>query len=521
MLFSLFRKLVSIAILLATNATQANIIIDFSTSHWQEQLVNNSHLADGWQKNPDGSNSIVPGALHQQNGKSSFKVETVGVTNPVLKITFETPTYEISNKCNLYFLSNERVIWLSESPYIIDNYHESTFTVQFLPGTKTIELGILPKLKNQDLCNVAVKEIRINTGDDISDIDEDSYPNSEDNCPLIYNRASNYNGEEYQLDSNQNGIGDICEFNRTKSNDTELPSVCQSASAPSPDNDKISDICDPDDDNDGLSDKTEIQIGTDIFKPYSPLVEGIIDHDNDGLNLNNEIYYGFDPAFFDTYTFFDIKEYLSGHKPGLWLLADYGPYGQYEYTPQSNGAFDFRGGRATLHYQIAPSQGLFLTGISFIIDKDKFINASFSPSIFMLPTRAMANHTYDFDSQHIALVKTEYSTKEVQVKAMGYSSTSQGASGEIMQFFQYFEITNSDDEYYFNSGSSLGTYWTIQDGFIGYPGGNAIPYNLELHGPIEGRNIEMNDNKNGGIGSLNFLFSLCILLTALSFRTKR
>jgi len=79
-----------------------------------------------------------------------------------------------------------------------------------------------------------------------------------DNCPLNYNPL--------QQDTEQDGLGDVCDPDDDNDGISDLQDNCQFDFNPSQGNfdfDPMGDICDPDDDNDGYTDIEEINAGSD------------------------------------------------------------------------------------------------------------------------------------------------------------------------------------------------------------------------------------------------------------------
>lgn len=121
-----------------------------------------------------------------------------------------------------------------------------------------------------------------------ADTDGDGVPNTQDNCP------DNVNVD--QLDTDDDGVGDVCDVEPTINPDRDGDGVANAsdncpdnanALQADVDNDGIGDICDPvnnlattDSDGDGLSDADEARYHTDKFDP---------DTDNDGLTDGYEV----------------------------------------------------------------------------------------------------------------------------------------------------------------------------------------------------------------------------------------
>ena len=140
------------------------------------------------------------------------------------------------------------------------------------------------------------------------DVDADRRPDSCDNCPTIVNYG--------QLDIDGDGLGDACDpCQKDPENDFDGDGLCANIDVcpydpqndidddtfcadddncpitanvdqANNDGDESGDVCDPDDDNDGLTDLQEISLGTDPFKS---------DTDGDGFDDLIEVNAGTDP----------------------------------------------------------------------------------------------------------------------------------------------------------------------------------------------------------------------------------
>jgi hypothetical protein len=124
-------------------------------------------------------------------------------------------------------------------------------------------------------------------GDLCQDTDSDTIVDALDNCPLVANTD--------QQNSDSNGIGDLCQ---DTDNDTIIDALdnCPADANTdqlNTDNDTQGNVCDAD--NDGLPDQWETDSGLD------PLVnDASLDNDNDGLSNLQEFQVGTDPKNADT-----------------------------------------------------------------------------------------------------------------------------------------------------------------------------------------------------------------------------
>ena len=133
------------------------------------------------------------------------------------------------------------------------------------------------------------------------DTDEDGFGDLCDNCVTVENQD--------QLDSDQDGYGDLCD-------------VCPDDFNPEQedyDRDLIGDLCDPDDDNDGQTDDEEIACGSDPKDETSrsPDFDGDgildcfdLDNDNDGIEDSIDP----NPTSFDEIL---ISQFISDNNDGI------------------------------------------------------------------------------------------------------------------------------------------------------------------------------------------------------------
>ncbi len=102
-----------------------------------------------------------------------------------------------------------------------------------------------------------------------SDDDNDGQPDTTDNCPLVANATQTNNdgdtqGDACDLDDDNDGVLD------TSDNCPKIPNTQQQNN----DNDALGDICDPDDDNDGITDTLVLTYGG----ASQPATAGVMDN---------------------------------------------------------------------------------------------------------------------------------------------------------------------------------------------------------------------------------------------------
>jgi hypothetical protein len=113
-----------------------------------------------------------------------------------------------------------------------------------------------------------------------------------DNCPSVFNPD--------QADSNNNGIGDVCDTTADTDSDGVPDASDNCPTTPNAgqenfDGDGQGDACDADDDNDGLTDAVETDTGTFASSTDTGSDPFDADSDDDGVADGIEVLLGFDP----------------------------------------------------------------------------------------------------------------------------------------------------------------------------------------------------------------------------------
>ncbi|MCP3873548.1 MAG: hypothetical protein GY699_10400, partial [Desulfobacteraceae bacterium] len=178
--------------------------------------------------------------------------------------------------------NNENILWetstiINQPNGIVDNPSNQTSTLNTL-GIFYLNARLINK--NGELINATTYPLTVSQGD----IDGDGIPDELDNSPDIPNPD--------QADTDGDGIGDISDaypndqdndgFEGVSDNCPEMFNPDQTDT----DGDSLGDACDPDDDNDGLTDNQELALGTDSL---------LADSDGDGYTDGEEITLGTDP----------------------------------------------------------------------------------------------------------------------------------------------------------------------------------------------------------------------------------
>ena len=160
-------------------------------------------------------------------------------------------------------LNNDLALWDSSLPLLLGDE----------AGGGRVWEGELFQLAIYDRALSATDIVsRHDLGHMLTDIDEDGVPDVVDDYPFDAAFQFNQDGDEL-ADSADN-----------------CPAVANNDQS-NFDGDELGDLCDPDDDNDGLSDADELSLGLD---PYDPS-DALSDADSDGYSLSQEIQQGTDP----------------------------------------------------------------------------------------------------------------------------------------------------------------------------------------------------------------------------------
>ncbi|MCB0322303.1 MAG: fibronectin type III domain-containing protein [Bdellovibrionales bacterium] len=249
-----------------------------------------------------------------------------------LPIRWDAPTSNEDGSRPLTDLVGYQVSWDTASRAATGTYarnanveNTQTYVLTGLQNSTTYFIAVRARDAAGNLGSYSA-ELRITTPGDDRDNDNDGVPDDSDNCPV--------NANSDQLDGDRDGIGDVCDAENE--GDTPLDT----------DGDGTPDTHDTDDDNDGLSDEQEANLGSDPLAP---------DTDNDGVHDGQEVMDGSDPVDAGS-----VQERLATKVCSEWN----GFFGMYNYKEHVN----LSGSTRTVEIRLYGIDGVALGSDSFRVE---------------------------------------------------------------------------------------------------------------------------------------------------------
>lgn len=393
-----------------------------------------------------------------------------------LILTFSTPLKPVTtsdfSSCNFYILADRRKLILLDATQI--TLISSSISLSIPKNTKFVEVGILPPPEATFNCNLKLFSITVEQRSDSTDLDDDGVNDDIDNCPASKNSK--------QLDSNFDGIGDNCTFDRSKYFSSALPKECQDRKNIGPDNDAdgISDLCDPDDDNDTISDINELHWRMDVFTAFDFDLEKDTDHDNDGLFSADEIEIGFSPFTPNNPSQIELGPYLLNHNDSLKTTGPSSSF-IYQYLSANNYSFSFGDGFPISHYELIDE--LLLTSTYLKQEDQVEFEHAFEPAIRIFPAPVLVDHEYETSMNitvtYIDHLKDEH--KKIPAIAKVTSKALISTEKDHISFSYTLQIFDKVTSNKLLTSVQDHTSWKINEGFIGIgTPDNFTPVNLHI-----------------------------------------
>lgn len=493
--------------MLAHSITELSDTINFNTQTMDEYIEHSSVLAENWKMDDAGNSFLVPGNSHQQYGSSAFKI-IPKFSSSKLTLTFVSFLNPITasdlSSCNFYILADRQKLILSDATQT--TLISSSLDLNIPTSAQFIEIGVLPPPEAAFSCNLKLSSIALEQRTAGSDLDDDGIEDDKDNCPTTKNPN--------QLDSNFDGIGDSCIFDRTKYFSSSIPTECESFPNIGPDNDAdgVSDLCDPDDDNDSISDIDEIHWGMDVFTAFGFDLEKDTDHDNDGLLSTDEIQLRYSPFIPNHPPTVKLNKYLLNHDDSL-QTTDLNNDLIYQYTSNDNHSFSFRENSVSHHYDLTDQLLLAKTSVKAGESENNILTNfeyAFEPNVVIFPSPALIDHEYTISTLTTVTYTDHLTQKRMVTPALAniISKINLSENKKNLSFSYTLQVYDKDTSELVVTSYNPPSFWNESDGLIDESGTPFIPYIAP-----EPKDDNSSGSNSGGAFNLTYL----LLMLTLSF----
>ena len=500
---------------LAYSTSELDSTIVFNSENLLAYIEPNSILAENWKMSEGGNPYLVPGNSYQQYGSSAFQITPAFNHSKLILSFFNFPNSLNTDldSCNFYVLADRRKIDIPAAQSAELFYSSLEF---LLPeGAKNVEIGVLTPTEITFHCQLKLYSISIEERSENNDLDNDGITNNQDNCP------SKPNVE--QLDSNFNGIGDNCTFNRAQYFSLTLPITCEDSPTVGPDNDAdgISDLCDPDDDNDTISDLDEIHWGMDVFTAFDFGREQNTDHDNDGILSTDEIELGYSPLTPNYQPTVNLNKYLLNHDDSLQTIAPDSDL-VYHYTSNDNQSFSFRTNSLSHHYDLTDQLLLAKTSVKAGVSENAILadfEYAFEPNVVIFPSPVLIDHEYKISTLTTVTYIDHITQERIVTTAMAsiVSKINLSENKEILSFSYTLHVYDNDTSELIVMSSNAASSWNESEGLMGLGWSSdyipLIPYTPPS--PIRNDISSTIDSPNNNAGGA-FNFTYLILLLSIA-----